>query len=263
MSEVRAVRIFLKASPNHYDGRKGWKPDMICFHQTGGTSAAVAIQYYRNPASQCSPNYVIDTNGDIYQLVDLCNAAWANGTATKTSDKKYYGYSLSKIVRERKTNANYYTYSIEFVHCQWGNINEQQVAAAVNLINKVIIPHMRKNGVTPVIDREHLVGHSDITPKTRDPERYNCPGKQFPYDEIISRVLGKAPLKTAEPAAVFAVGDKVTIKDSATTYAGVSTKIPAGFKGSSKTYTVSRVMSDRVLLKELYSWVWVKDVERQ
>ena len=185
------------------------------------------------------------------------------GLQKKTSDKKYYGYSLLKIVRERKTNANYYTYSIEFVHCQWGNINEAQVAAAVNLINKVIIPHMRKNGVTPVIDREHLVGHSDITPKTRDPERYNCPGKQFPYDEIISRVLGKAPLKTAEPAAVFAVGDKVMIRDSATTYAGVYTKIPAGLKGSKQVYTVSKVLGDRALPKELYSWVWVRDLEKK
>lgn len=184
------MKLIKKNSPNHYNGRAGWKADMICFHQTGGTSAAKAISYYMNPNAQCSPNYVIDTNGDIYQLVAPDNAAWANGTATKTSDKKYYGFSLSELVKARKTNANYYTYSIEFVHCQWGNINEQQKAAAVELIKTVIIPHMKAHGVTPVIDRAHLVGHSHITPKTRDPERFNCPGKQFPYDEIISRVNG-------------------------------------------------------------------------
>lgn len=255
------MRIFLKSSPNHFTGREGWKPDMICFHQTGGTSAAVAMQYYRNPAAQCCPNWVIDVNGDIYQLVDPDNGAWANGTATKTSDPKYYGYSLSKLVRERKTNANYYTYSIEFVHCQRGNITEQQVAAAVDLIKKVIIPHMRKNGVTPIIDREHLVGHSDITPRTRDPEKANCPGKLFPYDEIIARVLGKAPAHPAEKPSTVAVGDKVTIRDTATTYAGVSTKIPAGFKGSKQVYTVSKVLGDKALLKELYSWVWIRDLE--
>ena len=254
------MRIILKSSPNHFNGRSGWKADMICFHQTGGTSSTGAIQYYRNPAAQCSPNWVIDVNGDIYQLVDPDNGAWANGTSTKTSDPKYYGYSLSKLVRERKTNANYYTYSIEFVHCQWGNINEQQVTAAVDLIKKVIIPHMKKNGVDPVIDREHFVGHSDITPKTRDPEKANCPGKQFPYDEIIARVLGK---KSAVKPAEFVVGDKVTIKESATTYAGVSTKIPANFKGSKQVYTVSKVLGEKALLKELYSWVWVKDLERK
>lgn len=260
------MRIILRNSPNHYKGRSGWKADMICFHQTGGTEAAGAIRYYMNPVGQCAPNYVIDKNGDIYQLVDPGDAAWANGTATKTSDKKYYGYSLSKLVRERKTNANYYTYSIEFVHCQWGNITDQQVSAAVDLIKKVIIPHMKKNGVVPVIDREHLVGHSDITPKTRDPEKANCPGKQFPYDEIISRVLGKEPVQPAAQPAVkpvaVSVGDKVTIRETATTYTGVSTKIPANFKGSKQVYTISKVLGDKALLKELYSWVWIKDVSK-
>ena len=257
------MKLIKKNSPNHYNGRAEWKADMICFHQTGGTLVTPALNWYMNKAAQCSPNYVIDTNGDVYQLVDPDHAAWANGTATKANEKTFYGCSLSKIVRDRATNANYYTYSIEFVHCQWGNINEAQVAAAVELIKTVIVPHMKKNGVTPKIDREHLVGHSDITPKTRDPEKFNCPGKSFPYDEIISRVLGKTPVKTAESAVALAVGDKVTIKDSATTYAGVSAKIPAGFKDCSKIYTVSKVMSDRVLLKELYSWVWIKDLEKR
>ena len=253
------LRLIKKNSPNHYNGRAGWKADMICFHQTGGTSVADALKWYMNPNAQCSPNYVIDTNGDVYQLVDPDHAAWANGTATKANDKKFYGCSLSKIVRDRATNANYYTYSIEFVHCQWGNINEAQVAAAVELIKTVIVPHMRKKGVTPKIDREHLVGHSDITPKTRDPEKFNCPGKRFPYDEIISRVLGKAP----EKAVSFVVGEKVTIKDTADTYAGVTKKIPAGLKGPAHVYTVSRVNEEKVLLKELYSWVWIKDLEKR
>lgn len=186
------MKLIKKNSPNHYNGRAGWKADMICFHQTGGTSVTTALNWYMNPAAQCSPNYVIDANGDVYQLVDPDNGAWANGTSTKTTDKKYYGFALSELVRTRKTNANYYTYSIEFVHCQWGNINESQIASAVDLIRTVIIPHMKSHGIKPVIDRAHLVGHSDITPKTRDPEKFNCPGKRFPYDEIIKRVNGKA-----------------------------------------------------------------------
>ena len=196
------LKIVRKYSPNHYNGRAGYKADMICFHQTGNNSAFKSIGWYMNPNAQCSPHFVIDVNGDIYQLVDLDNGAWANGTSTKTTDNKYYGYSLSDIVKSRKTNANYYTYSIEFVHCQWGNISEEQKTAAVELIGEVIIPDMLSHGVKPVIDREHLVGHSDITPKTRDPEKFNCPGKMFPYDEIISRVNGKpvTPTKPTAPA---------------------------------------------------------------
>ena len=195
------LKITKKNSPNHYNGRAGYKADMICFHQTGNNSATKSISWYMNPNAQCSPHFVIDVNGDIYQLIDLVNGAWANGTSTKPADNKYYGYSLSKIVRERKTNANFYTYSIEFVHCQWGNISEGQKTAAVALIGEVIIPDMLSHGVKPIIDREHLVGHSDISPKTRDPEKFNCPGKKFPYDEIISRVNGKpvAPAKPTTP----------------------------------------------------------------
>ena len=50
----------------------------------------------------------------------------------------------------------------------------------------------------------------------------------------------------------FKVGSKVTIKNSAKTYATGET-IPSRYKG--KSYTIQQVKSDRVLLKELYSWV--------
>lgn len=177
-------------SPNHYNGRNGWKADIIVFHQTGGNELAPAMRWYLNPNAQCSPNWLIDTDGTIYQLVDPDNAAWCNGTSLNAGDNKYYGYALSGIVRSRKANCNFYSYSAEFVHCQWGNITEAQKTAAVELIKDVIIPHMKKNGVNPVIDHTHVIGHSEVTPKTRDPEKMNCPGKQFPFDEIIQRVNG-------------------------------------------------------------------------
>lgn len=185
------MKLIKKNSPNHYNGRNGWKADIIVFHQTGGASVTPALNWYLNPGAQCSPHFVIDTNGDVYQLVELDNAAWCNGTNTTAGHKLYYGSALSEIVRQRKTNANYYTYSIEFVHCQWGNINSAQITAAVDLIKTVIIPHMRKCGVTPQIDRKHFIGHSDVTPISRP--NGSCPGRCFPYDEIIFRVLGKTP----------------------------------------------------------------------
>lgn len=195
------MKLIRKYSPNHYTGRQGNKADMVVFHQTGNNSIAKSLNWYKNPNAQCSPHFVIDTNGDIYQLVDLNDGAWANGTNTKVGDKLYYGYSLSEIVRERRTNANYFTYSIEFVHCGAGDINEHQKAAVVELIGTVIFPDMMSHGVKPIVDRAHFVGHSDISPKTRDPQKANCPGKKFPYDEIIARVKGeKIPTKpTVQP----------------------------------------------------------------
>ncbi|MDE7233593.1 MAG: hypothetical protein K2N29_00865 [Ruminiclostridium sp.] len=77
--------------------------------------------------------------------------------------------------------------------------------------------------------------------------------------------------KTAEkpqekPATVsLKVGDKVTIRDAATNYAGASknVKIPARYKGGSNTYTISKVSGEMSLLKELYSWAWNKDLDRK
>lgn len=57
----------------------------------------------------------------------------------------------------------------------------------------------------------------------------------------------------------FKVGQKVKIKRAATKYSRSSIKIPNKYKG--KAYTIQQVGKDDLLLKELYSWVKIKDVE--
>ena len=64
-------------------------------------------------------------------------------------------------------------------------------------------------------------------------------------------------LSTAE-AAVLPAGDRVRVKQTATTYATGQT-IPGWVKG--KTDMIKQTKDDRVLLKEIYSWVYKKDVE--
>lgn len=66
-------------------------------------------------------------------------------------------------------------------------------------------------------------------------------------------------IKSSSPSSnSVKVGQKVRLKSSAAKYATGQT-IPSKYKG--KTYTVMQVKSDRVLLKELYSWVLIKDIE--
>ncbi|HHV42962.1 MAG TPA: hypothetical protein GXX72_09050 [Clostridiaceae bacterium] len=73
----------------------------------------------------------------------------------------------------------------------------------------------------------------------------------------VNRILGSKP--ASKPATkTFKVGTKVRLKTTATKYATGQT-IPARYKG--KIYTVQQIKTDRVLLKELYSWVYKKDVE--
>lgn len=54
------------------------------------------------------------------------------------------------------------------------------------------------------------------------------------------------------------VGAKVTLQKNATKYATGQT-IPNWVKG--KKYTIMQIGSDKVLLKEIYSWVYTKDVK--
>lgn len=60
-------------------------------------------------------------------------------------------------------------------------------------------------------------------------------------------------------SAVPKVGDKVKIKQTAAYYSGGKIKIPEVCKG--KAFTVQRVSGERVLLKEIYSWVDRKDID--
>ena len=74
-------------------------------------------------------------------------------------------------------------------------------------------------------------------------------------------VTQPTPPQTQSPGSgvpAFAVGDKVKILPAAVNYATTTTPIPARYKD--QPYTVQQVMTDRVLIKELYSWVWTNDV---
>lgn len=67
------------------------------------------------------------------------------------------------------------------------------------------------------------------------------------------------PKKVASASSDIKVGDKVTVKSSAKKYA-TGENIPSFVKG--KKYTVQQVKSDRVLLKEILSWVKKSDVTK-
>lgn len=111
-------------SPN-YGSRYGWKPDRIVNHITAGSTAAGALATLCDPKREASAHFVIDKDGAIYQLVALDRAAWANGTSISPSDSRYYGHSTLAVVRNRCTNANYYTISIEHVCVSGGALTPE------------------------------------------------------------------------------------------------------------------------------------------
>lgn len=74
---------------------------------------------------------------------------------------------------------------------------------------------------------------------------------------VPKKTSGGSKNSSTTTAGSFGVGSKVKIKSSASKYA-TGQNIPSWVKGN--TYTVSQVKSDRVLLKEIASWVFRKDI---
>lgn len=181
----REFKIIKKLSPNKMS-RKGWKPDMIVSHITEGGFEG-SVNWLCNPKSQASAHFVVAKDGRITQLVELTDSAWINGTSTDISKNNHYSKSTLKTVRDRKTNANFYTIGIEhegFSAEGKGRLEPIQLEATIWLHKYIILEVKRIYGVDIPLDREHIVGHYQIDP-IRKPF---CPGQNFQFDEILKEL---------------------------------------------------------------------------
>jgi N-acetyl-anhydromuramyl-L-alanine amidase AmpD len=169
---------------------------MIVLHTTGGTASS-AINTIMNAANQVSYHFVISRPGEITQLVSLKNMAWANGTST-SGDKRDCRHSTLEIVRTRRVNANRYTVSVGFGDMPSGNPSAEQMSAAAWLIRHIVAEVRRIYGVTIPVRRANIVGHGEITPLTKA----NCPGRSFPFDELIQLANGVAAVGNGRQVAV-------------------------------------------------------------
>ena len=180
----------MSKSPN-YMSRNGWKPDMIVNHVAEGTFYGT-VSWCCNKNSGVSCHYVSGKNGEIENIVDLNKAAWCNGTDTENGGKYDYRRSTNRLVRERKTNANYYTISIEHEGFSYkdgkGALTEKQYDAVLKLHKELITKY------NIPVDREHIVGHFEIAPK----EKPNCPGPKFQWDRLMNDLIAWKNGSTAD-----------------------------------------------------------------
>lgn len=183
------MKIIDYPSPNYNESRFDFTPIMIVNHITGGSNVYSALNWFKNPGSEVSAHFVIDTNGDIYQCVDMNKTAWANGTTTDPNSKLYWGKSINPIVRQNKSNANFYSISIEHVNVSGGKLTEAQLKSSIELHKRIIKWVRSTYGYEIPIDRDHICGHADIAPLARP--GCSCPGKEFPFDEILDVLKGE------------------------------------------------------------------------
>jgi N-acetyl-anhydromuramyl-L-alanine amidase AmpD len=78
-----ALKAFIPT--NNKSSRNGTLIDMIVLHFTDGPSAQSAINTFLDPNSQVSAHYIVDRNGDLYQMVDDDDKAWHAKSANARS----------------------------------------------------------------------------------------------------------------------------------------------------------------------------------
>lgn len=165
---------------SHFPGRYGWVPDMWVLHNTSTAGIRSPHHTFINSQNQVSAHFLIGTDGETRQYVDIRDGAWCNGTSTNPKKHSYYGNSLSQYIRDRETNANYYTLSIEFVGATRAPLTLSQEEAAVELITEVNKDLKKIYGKGVPVDREHIIGHYQVNPRNKG----TC-GVGIDYDNLI------------------------------------------------------------------------------
>ena len=172
-------------SNNCYKGRNGYIPNIIVCHINN--TYASAINNFYNAKKEVSAHYVIRRDGFVKQVISLDDSAWANGTSIYEDSDVYYKFSSSPLVNCNKDNANYYTFSIEHESFD-GSLTNEQLESSINVMETIIKYLKDKYNYDFIIDRNHIIGHSEVNPIVRT----KCPGAKFPYDKIIEKLINKA-----------------------------------------------------------------------
>ena len=139
------IKQFIR-SPNCSSRQPGIKIDKIVLHCTEGSLASALAEFQRSDGRRVSAHYVIDRNGDIYQMVNDADCA------------------------NHCRGANAASIGIEHVGSETDSLAAPQAAASVALIRWLLQEHQ--------IPRTNIFGHN-FTPGYNLPGGTTCPDKLF------------------------------------------------------------------------------------
>ncbi len=154
-------------SPNH-DARPDVPTDMLVLHYTGMQSGQAAIDRLRDPVARVSSHYVVEEDGQVWQLVPEERRAWHAGVSF------WRGHT---VLNDRSVG-------IEIVNPghEWGYrpFPALQMAAVCDLCLGILARH-------PIPPR-NVVAHSDIAPDRKDD-----PGELFDWEGLARNGVGLWP----------------------------------------------------------------------
>ncbi len=152
--------------------------DAIIIHYTDMLSADETLKWLCNPASKVSAHYLIDEDGQIYQLVDEGKRAWHSGESCWQGRNDTNSYSIGiELANPGHT----------FGHLPFP---EAQIDALVSLCEGI----MSRWGIPP----SRILGHSDVAPR-----RKQDPGHLFPWERLAQAGMGLWPDTDGSPRRDF------------------------------------------------------------
>tara|TARA_Y100000992_G_C21156367_1_gene438824 strand:- start:131 stop:859 length:729 start_codon:yes stop_codon:yes gene_type:complete len=161
------LKLTNKYSPNFgLPKRSKKKIKFIIIHYTGMKKETSAIKKLCNPSSKVSSHYFIKKNGNILRLVPDLYEAWHSG---KSSWKNL-------------TSLNRYSIGIEIQNSGHNNSYENFSSIQIKCLKKLL----KKLVQTYRINKQNILGHSDIAP-----QRKKDPGEKFPWKELSKIKLAK------------------------------------------------------------------------
>ena len=149
----------------------------ICYHtpEEAWDDHEVTPAWFANPQANASTHYYADSDGDLYQMVRDADMAWAQGVRSRDAvlprpgwwRPEYISYNTCMLSIEIEGRAAEIGQTFTP-----GSRQFESVAAWSAFV-------CRKYGVP--IDREHHVGHSELTRQKSDP------GRDFPWAALLNR----------------------------------------------------------------------------
>jgi murein DD-endopeptidase MepM/ murein hydrolase activator NlpD len=176
------------ASPN-YMSRQGRPIRAIVYHISDSMNLQGTLDWLRQRGSDASSHWVIDRNGDAYQLVGSAQAAFTNGPLLNPRQDIPWLRNMPA-----GDNANWYTITIEHIGTPDTGITPEQFETS-SKITRYYLPRYQ----TINRDRSGMMRHADFACKDAPPykpdptgkiSRCYCPGDKFPLRELILSVGG-------------------------------------------------------------------------
>jgi len=163
------------SSPN-YDER-AQAVSMLVLHYTGMDSAGSALERLCDPAAKVSAHYVVDEQGEVFNLVPEEKRAWHAGVSCWRGELDINSASIGIEL----VNGGH-----DFGLPPYPRV---QIAALILLCQDILARHQ----ILPV----NIVGHNEIAP-----DRKRDPGEHFAWTELANAGIGVWPMAQAGTASV-------------------------------------------------------------